>query len=113
MPLIQKKTILKDFENHKLKYTMKYDFFNKFIYSFELIIQLFIFCGLINICMLTMAWIFFESSSFPSLEIIDLNITPKHGFHDYDNLQLLFNYSHVVIFELWLLSFARTIIRTT
>jgi hypothetical protein len=23
MPLIQKKTILKDFENHKLKYTMK------------------------------------------------------------------------------------------
>jgi hypothetical protein len=25
---------------------------------------------------------------------------PKHGFYDDDNLQLLFNYSHVVIFEL-------------
>jgi hypothetical protein len=37
IPLIQRKTILKDFENHKLKYTMKYDFFNKFFYSFELI----------------------------------------------------------------------------
>jgi hypothetical protein len=35
MPLIQMKTILKDFENHKLKYTMKY--------GFELIIQLLIF----------------------------------------------------------------------
>ncbi len=29
MPLIQKKKILKDFENHKLKYTMKYGFFTK------------------------------------------------------------------------------------
>jgi len=36
MPLIQRKTILKDFENHKLRYTMKYWFFNKFFYSFEL-----------------------------------------------------------------------------
>jgi hypothetical protein len=26
MPLIQMKTILKDFENQKLKYTMKYGF---------------------------------------------------------------------------------------
>jgi hypothetical protein len=43
MPLIQRKTILNDFENHKLKYTMKYDFFHKSFYSFELIIQLFIF----------------------------------------------------------------------
>jgi hypothetical protein len=43
MPLIQRKTILKDFENHKLKYTMKYGIFYKFIYSFELIIQLPIF----------------------------------------------------------------------
>jgi hypothetical protein len=25
---------------------------------------------------------------------------PKHGFYDYDNLRLLFNYSHVVIFGL-------------
>ncbi len=50
--------------------------------------------------MLTMVWIFLGSSSFPSLEIIDVSITPKHGFHDYDNLQLLSNYSHVVIFEL-------------
>jgi len=30
MPLIQKKTILKDFENHKLIYTMKYEFFIKY-----------------------------------------------------------------------------------
>jgi hypothetical protein len=29
MPLIQKKTILKDFENHKLRGTMKYRFKNK------------------------------------------------------------------------------------
>jgi len=43
MPLIQRKTILKDFENHKLKYTMKYGFFNKLFYSFGLIIQLLIF----------------------------------------------------------------------
>jgi hypothetical protein len=43
MPLIQRKTILKDFENHKLRYTMKYGFFYKFIYSFELIIQLLIY----------------------------------------------------------------------
>jgi hypothetical protein len=43
MPLIQKKMILKDFENHKLKYRMKYDFKNKVFYSFELIIQLLIF----------------------------------------------------------------------
>ncbi len=27
MPLIERKTILKDFENHKLIYTMKYGFF--------------------------------------------------------------------------------------
>jgi hypothetical protein len=26
MPLIKRTTILKDFENHKLKYTMKYGF---------------------------------------------------------------------------------------
>jgi len=39
MPLIQRKTILKDFENHKLKYTtMKCEFKNKIFYSFELII---------------------------------------------------------------------------
>ncbi len=25
---------------------------------------------------------------------------PKHGFYGYDNLRLLFNYSHVVIFGL-------------
>jgi hypothetical protein len=25
---------------------------------------------------------------------------PKHGFYYYDNLRLLFNYSHVVIFGL-------------
>jgi hypothetical protein len=43
MPLIQRKMILKDFENHKLKYTMKYEFFNNFFYSFELIIQFLIF----------------------------------------------------------------------
>jgi hypothetical protein len=42
MPLIQRKTILKDFANHKLKYTMKYGFFNEVFYSFELIIQLII-----------------------------------------------------------------------
>jgi hypothetical protein len=42
MPLIQRKTILKDFENHKLIYTMKYSLFNKIFYSFELIIRLFI-----------------------------------------------------------------------
>jgi hypothetical protein len=29
MPLIQRKTILKFFENHKFIYTMKYDFKNK------------------------------------------------------------------------------------
>jgi hypothetical protein len=50
--------------------------------------------------MLTMAWIFLGSSSFPSLEIIDLNIMPKHGLNDYDNLRLLSNYNHLVIFEL-------------
>jgi hypothetical protein len=38
IPLIQRKKILKDFENHRLKYTMKYGFFNKVFYSFELII---------------------------------------------------------------------------
>jgi hypothetical protein len=43
MPLIQKKVILKDFENHKLKYIMKYGFFYKVFYSFEFIIQIFIF----------------------------------------------------------------------
>jgi hypothetical protein len=43
MPLLQRKMILKDFENHKLKYTMKYGFFYKVFYSFELIIQLFFF----------------------------------------------------------------------
>ncbi len=58
-----------------------------------------IYYGLIGICMLTMVWIFLRSGSFPSLEIIDLNIMPKHGFHDYDNLQLLPNYSRVIIFE--------------
>jgi hypothetical protein len=42
MPLIQRKTILKEFENHKLIYTMKYGLFYKIIYSFELIIQVFI-----------------------------------------------------------------------
>jgi hypothetical protein len=26
------------------------------------------------------------------------NIMPKHGFHDYDNLQPLSKFSHVVIF---------------
>jgi hypothetical protein len=40
MPLIQRKTILKDFENHKSRYTIKYGFLIKFLYSFELIIQL-------------------------------------------------------------------------
>jgi hypothetical protein len=41
MSLIQKKTILKDFENHKLKYyKMKHDFLYKLFYLFELIIQL-------------------------------------------------------------------------
>jgi len=40
IPLIQKKTFLKDFENHKLRYTMKYGIFYKVFYSFELIIQL-------------------------------------------------------------------------
>jgi len=29
MPLIQTNTILKDFESHKLRYIMKYDFLNK------------------------------------------------------------------------------------
>jgi hypothetical protein len=29
MPLLHRKMILKDFENHKLRYTMKYDFFIK------------------------------------------------------------------------------------
>ncbi len=43
MPLIQRKTILKDFENHKLGYKIKYGFFYKVFYSFELMIQLFIF----------------------------------------------------------------------
>jgi hypothetical protein len=43
MLLIQRKTILKDFENYKLRYTMKYEFFYKVINSFELIIQLLIF----------------------------------------------------------------------
>jgi hypothetical protein len=48
MPLIQKKTILKDFENHKLRYyTMKYEFFYKLFSSFELIIQLLIFLNVI------------------------------------------------------------------
>jgi hypothetical protein len=41
MLLIQKKTILKDFESHKLIYTMKYEL--DIFYSFELIIQLLIF----------------------------------------------------------------------
>jgi hypothetical protein len=39
MPLIQRKTILEDFENHKLRYSMKYGFKNKVFCSFELIIQ--------------------------------------------------------------------------
>ncbi len=43
MPLIQGKTILKDFENHKLRYIMKYEFFYKVTHSFGLIIQLLIF----------------------------------------------------------------------
>jgi hypothetical protein len=43
MPLIQRKTNLKEFENHKLRYTMKYGFFYEVFYSFELIIQLLIF----------------------------------------------------------------------
>jgi len=47
MPLIQRKTILKDFENHKFIYIMKYGFFNKFFYSFELTIQLLIFLNVI------------------------------------------------------------------
>jgi len=38
MPLIQRKIILKDFGNHKLRYTIY-----KFIYSFKLIIQVLIF----------------------------------------------------------------------
>jgi hypothetical protein len=33
----------KDFENHKLKYTMKYGYFYKKIYSFQLIIELLVF----------------------------------------------------------------------
>jgi len=41
--LIQRSSILKDFENHKLKYIMKYGIFYKVFYSFELIIQLSIF----------------------------------------------------------------------
>ncbi len=43
IPLIQRKTILKDFENHKLIYIMKYGFFYNVFYSFELVIQLAIF----------------------------------------------------------------------
>jgi hypothetical protein len=43
MPLIQRKTILKDFESHKLRYIMKYDFFDKVIYSFELLFEFLIF----------------------------------------------------------------------
>jgi hypothetical protein len=43
MPLIQEKTILKDFENHKLRYIMKYGFFYKVLYSFQLTNELFIF----------------------------------------------------------------------
>jgi hypothetical protein len=43
MPLIQRKTILKDFENHKLIYKMKYGFFYKIFYSFELVIQVLFF----------------------------------------------------------------------
>jgi hypothetical protein len=43
MPLIQRKVILKDLENLKLKYTMKYGFFYKVLYSFEFMIQIFIF----------------------------------------------------------------------
>jgi hypothetical protein len=39
MPFIQRKTILKDFENHKLKYIMNMNLFNKVFYSFELIIH--------------------------------------------------------------------------
>jgi hypothetical protein len=31
MQLIQRKTSLKDFENHKLKYIMKYGFIYKFV----------------------------------------------------------------------------------
>jgi hypothetical protein len=43
MPLIQRKTILKDFENYKLRYTMKYGFFYNVLYWFDLIIELLIF----------------------------------------------------------------------
>jgi len=43
MPLILRNTILKDFENHKLRYIMKYIFLYKIFYSFELMIQLLIF----------------------------------------------------------------------
>jgi hypothetical protein len=38
-----KENNFENFKNHKLRYTMKNEFIYKFIYSFELIIQLFIF----------------------------------------------------------------------
>jgi hypothetical protein len=53
MPLLQKKIVLKDFENHKLKYTMKYGFFSKVLCSFELIIELFIFLNIIFLIQLS------------------------------------------------------------
>ncbi len=43
MSWIQRITNLKDFENHKLIYTMKYGLFDEVFYSFESIIQLLIF----------------------------------------------------------------------